>query len=131
MEKNYRIIYLNHQNTNREKRLSDKLFKVALNTVGYPLIQKPHCCSGIVKWSWVLSCVLIFLNNVPVFSQNTPLKSPQKQLPPLNESVPQDTSKSEVITIEWADVFTYAYIEAEDANINFFIFFWDAKFNRV
>ncbi|MCR9290899.1 MAG: hypothetical protein NXI23_26310 [Bacteroidetes bacterium] len=114
MEKNYRIIYLNHQNTNREKRLSDKLFKVALNTVGYPLIQKLHCCSGIVKWSWVLSCVLIFLNNVPVFSQNTPLKSPQKQLPPLNESVPQDTSKSEVITIEWADVFTYAYIEAED-----------------
>ncbi len=57
-----------------------------------------------------LSICFFFLFAQPLLSQRPIQTQPNKIL---DQESPQDTSKSEIITIEWADVFTYI-LEEED-----------------
>lgn len=60
-----------------------------------------------------LTLLLIFVGSYSMYSQNTKLPKPKS-----NQSSPiptnQDTSETDIITIEWADIFTYQYFEEED-----------------
>lgn len=64
-----------------------------------------------VRTGWELRCLFGLLCLIPVtlFGQIKPKANPVSPA-----EVSEDTTKSDVINIEWADVFTYTYLEEED-----------------